>query len=75
VPPSPDSHHASDSTVGRRLLFTLALLSALGPLAIDAYLPGFTAMAKDLDTPASTVQLPLSCTCRTILHPVPVSPS
>ncbi len=39
---------------------TLALLSALGPLAIDAYLPGFTAMAEDLDTTASAVQLTLT---------------
>lgn len=60
VPLSPASHHASDSAIGRRLLFTLALLSALGPLAIDAYLPGFTAMAEDLDTPASTIQLTLT---------------
>ena len=60
MPPSPDSDRSGDSAIGGRLLATLALLSALGPLAIDAYLPGFTAMAADLDTPASTVQLTLT---------------
>lgn len=60
MPPSPEPSHAGTSEVGPRLLVTLALLSALGPLAIDAYLPGFTAMAEDLDTDASTVQLTLT---------------
>ena len=58
--PSPDSPSTSSSAITGRLLATLALLSALGPLAIDAYLPGFTAMAEDLDTSASTVQLTLT---------------
>lgn len=57
---SPEPDHARQHPIGGRLLLTLALLSALGPLAIDAYLPGFTAMAEDLDTPASTIQLTLT---------------
>ncbi len=60
MPPTPRPDHPSDSAIGGRLLLTLALLSALGPLAIDAYLPGFTAMAEDLDTPASSIQLTLT---------------
>jgi len=56
----PDPTSTRNSAIGGRLLATLALLSALGPLAIDAYLPGFTAMAEDLDTPPSTVQLTLT---------------
>lgn len=42
------------------LLISLALLAALGPLSIDMYLPGFTAMAEDLNTSASTIQLTLT---------------
>ncbi len=57
---SPDQIHPSAAAINRQLMATLALLSALGPLAIDAYLPGFTAMAEDLDTTASTVQLTLT---------------
>lgn len=66
MPPSPvpDPAHAGDpasaTAIGRRLLFALGLLSALGPLAIDAYLPGFNAMAEDLATDASSVQLTLT---------------
>ena len=55
-----DPTSTNNPAIGGRLLATLALLSALGPLAIDAYLPGFTAMAEDLDTSASTVQLTLT---------------
>lgn len=60
VPSCPEPSHADTSAIGRRQLAALGLLSALGPLAIDAYLPGFTAMAEDLDTDASTVQLTLT---------------
>lgn len=42
------------------ILFALALISAVPPLSIDMYLPGFTAMARDLETSASTVQLTLT---------------
>ena len=42
------------------LLFALALISAVPPLSIDMYLPGFTQMSEDLVTSASTVQLTLT---------------
>ena len=42
------------------LLLTLALLAALAPIATDLYLPGFPAIAVDLDTDASGVQLTLT---------------
>ena len=38
----------------------LALLSALGPFAIDMYLPAFPQMMQDLDTSAATIQLTLT---------------
>lgn len=46
--------------VPAQLLLALALLSALGPLSVDMYLPGFTRMATDLATSASAVQLTLT---------------
>lgn len=51
---------AARSGVPARLLFALALLSALGPLSVDMYLPAFTTMAADLDTSASAIQLTLT---------------
>ena len=42
------------------LLTMLALLSALGPFAIDMYLPAFPQMMLDLDTSAATIQLTLT---------------
>lgn len=45
-------------TVG--LLVTLAFLSAVGPFATDLYLPAFTAIAEDLGTYPSQVQLTLT---------------
>lgn len=42
------------------LLGTLALLSALGPFAIDLYLPSFPDMVVDLNTSAPMVQLTLT---------------
>ena len=38
----------------------LALLSALGPFAIDMYLPAFPQMMQDLKTSAATIQLTLT---------------
>ncbi|MEZ0494281.1 multidrug effflux MFS transporter [Kineococcus sp. TBRC 1896] len=43
-----------------RLLVTLALLCAIGPLAVDAYLPTFPDLATDLSTSAARVQLTLT---------------
>ena len=48
---------------GRKKFFTiliLGLLSSIGPLSIDMYLPGFPAIAKDLDTTIAHVSLSLS---------------
>lgn len=41
-------------------IFTLGLLSALGPFSIDMYLPGFPAIAADLQTDIAHVALSLS---------------
>ncbi|MDX2377327.1 multidrug effflux MFS transporter [Microbacterium sp. LRZ72] len=49
---------------GRRLtpalLTVLGFLAAVGPLAVDFFLPSFTDIATDLDVSASTVQLTLT---------------
>lgn len=42
------------------LILILGCLTALTPFSIDMYLPGFTAIAKDLSTSASKVSLTLS---------------
>ena len=41
-------------------IFTLGLLSALGPFSIDMYLPGFPSIAADLNTTVAHVALSLS---------------
>ncbi len=51
---------AARSGVPAQLLVALALLSALGPLSVDTYLPAFTTMADDLSTSASAIQLTLT---------------
>ncbi|PRY18616.1 multidrug effflux MFS transporter [Kineococcus rhizosphaerae] len=43
-----------------RLLVTLALLCAIGPFAVDMYLPTFPDLATDLSTSAAHVQLTLT---------------
>lgn len=42
------------------LIFILGTLSAIGPFSIDMYLPGFPAIATDLNTDVATVSLSLS---------------
>lgn len=42
------------------LILTLVSLTALGPLAIDMYLPGFPTIASDLKTNIQNVQISLS---------------
>jgi len=42
------------------LILILGLLSSIGPLSIDMYLPAFPTIAKDLNTPVSSVMLSLS---------------
>ncbi|MCC3268771.1 multidrug effflux MFS transporter [Arthrobacter gengyunqii] len=59
----PDSSPTPPSTVRRmsgQLILLLALLTALGPLSIDLYLPAFPGMASDLDTTAAGVQLTMT---------------
>ncbi len=38
-----------------KIIFLLGVLSALGPFSIDMYLPGFPAIARDLDTSIAKV--------------------
>jgi len=56
--------HVSETSRGPRiglpLLLTLALLAAFAPIATDLYLPGFPAIATDLENDASGVQLTLT---------------
>ncbi|WP_433700078.1 Bcr/CflA family efflux MFS transporter [Nocardiopsis sp. CA-288880] len=57
------------------LALLLGLLSVLGPLNIDMYLPGFPQIAADLDTGASQVQLSLtSCLIGLAVGQVVVGP-
>lgn len=42
------------------LILVLGSLTALGPFSIDMYLPGFSAIAKDLNTTVNSVSLSLS---------------
>src|SRR5688572_24231153 len=41
-------------------ILVLGTLSAISPFSIDMYLPGFPAIAKDLNTTVANVQLSLS---------------
>lgn len=43
-----------------KMLCTLALISAIAPLATDMYLPGLPTMAESLGTSASSIQLTLT---------------
>ncbi|MCD8513449.1 MAG: hypothetical protein LRY63_08990 [Nitrincola sp.] len=42
------------------LIWMLAALTALAPLAVDAYLPAFPTMAGDFDVPVQQIELTLS---------------
>ena len=42
------------------LIFTLGALTALGPMAIDLYLPALPAIARDMNEPLSRIQYSLS---------------
>lgn len=53
----------SDSALGRRVpawLWLLGALTAIGPLSIDMYLPGFPAIADSLGSSVANVQLTLA---------------
>lgn len=41
-------------------LILMGLITALGPLAIDMYLPAFVTIAQDLDTDTNTIELSLA---------------
>ena len=59
----PDSSITPPPTVRRtsgQLILLLALLTAVGPLSIDLYLPAFPGMAGDLDTTAAGIQLTMT---------------
>lgn len=59
----PDLTAVPPSTVRRtsgQLILLLALLTAVGPLSIDLYLPAFPGMAGDLDTTAAGIQLTMT---------------
>jgi MFS transporter, DHA1 family, multidrug resistance protein len=45
---------------GSRLVLMLGLLTMLGPLSIDMYLPGLTAIGADLHVPTAAVELTLA---------------
>ena len=59
----PDSTATPPSIVRRtsgQLILLLALLTAVGPLSIDLYLPAFPGMAGDLNTTAAGIQLTMT---------------
>ncbi|AZI59189.1 Bcr/CflA family efflux MFS transporter [Nakamurella antarctica] len=60
--PTPILHQRPprNSRLGVTLVGTIALMSAVGPLATDMYLPAFPTMAAELGTDASSVQLTLT---------------
>lgn len=56
---SDDAPHSTRAVSGV-LILTLALLTAVAPLATDMYLPAFPDMARDLGTNATGIQLTLT---------------
>lgn len=50
----------SNGALAVPLLISLAILSAMGPFAIDMYLPAFPAIARDLSTSVTAVQFTLT---------------
>ncbi|WFN92310.1 multidrug effflux MFS transporter [Gordonia sihwensis] len=55
-----DGASAPGSGIGLAMLLSLALLSAIAPLATDMYLPGLPRVADDLQASPSSVQLTLT---------------
>ncbi len=51
---------APSAALARKLAWTLGVMSAFGPFAIDMYLPAFPKIAKDLGTTIGTVQITLA---------------
>jgi len=61
--PTPDSPSAVGGAArGPLMVVILGLVTAIGPLSLDMYLPAFPAIADDLDVSAAQVQLSLT-TC------------
>ncbi|ABA89863.1 membrane protein, major facilitator superfamily [Syntrophotalea carbinolica DSM 2380] len=54
------SAHTEIRTNMRLVVILLGVLTAIGPLTIDTYLPAFTAIAADLHTDVATVSLSMS---------------
>lgn len=52
--------HTEIRTNMRLIVILLGVLTAIGPLTIDTYLPAFTAIAADLHTDVATVSLSMS---------------
>lgn len=60
MPASADAPARPALPLGPALVAVLALLTAVAPLSIDMYLPGFPAMAAELGTTASGIQLTMT---------------
>lgn len=56
----PTATATTPAAPSRLLLWTLGLLSAFGPLAVDMYLPGLPQLTRDLHASASAGQLTLT---------------
>jgi MFS transporter, DHA1 family, multidrug resistance protein len=54
------SKSVPSAVLTRKLAWTLGAMSAFGPFSIDMYLPGFSMIAKDLDTTVGQVQITLA---------------
>lgn len=52
--------HVQSHSHPAALVVTLALLTAVGPFSLDAYLPALPSMAGDLGVPVPTIQLSLT---------------
>ncbi|MEV4639010.1 multidrug effflux MFS transporter [Actinoplanes sp. NPDC049548] len=59
---APPTATATATAPGPLLVVMLGLVTAVGPLSLDMYLPAFPAVADDLGVPAAEVQLSLT-TC------------
>ncbi|UZN03134.1 multidrug effflux MFS transporter [Cellulomonas sp. S1-8] len=60
APARPATPPAAPLPLAPALVAVLALLTAVAPLSIDMYLPGFPAMADELGTTASGIQLTMT---------------
>ena len=60
MPASADAPTRPVLPLGPALVAVLALVTAVAPLSIDMYLPGFPAMATELGTTASGIQLTMT---------------